>query len=83
MNNAGEIVKQCWMDIPEHYPNTKLHENVVMPNHVHGILQIVNDVNMGVEVQNFGPLRLNDEYYEKNNLVKKIFINTMRPIEGP
>ena len=55
LNNAAEIVKECWLAIPEHYPNTRLHEYVVMPNHVHGILQIVN--NVGVGVQNFEPLQ--------------------------
>ncbi|GJQ59022.1 MAG: hypothetical protein D8M57_04350 [Candidatus Scalindua sp. AMX11] len=55
LNNAGKIAKEFWLDIPEHYPNTRLHEYVVMPNHVHGIIQIVNDV--GVGVQDFEPLQ--------------------------
>ena len=41
LNNAGVHANQCWADIPQHFPNVKLHEQVVMPNHVHGILEIV------------------------------------------
>ncbi len=41
LNDTGEIVRQCWLDIPAHFPNTGLDEFVVMPNHVHGIIVIV------------------------------------------
>ena len=30
------------MNIPRHYPNVVLHEYVIMPNHVHSIVQIVD-----------------------------------------
>ena len=42
LNNIGEIVKQCWDDLPNHYGNCKLDEFIVMPNHVHGIIVIDN-----------------------------------------
>lgn len=41
LNNAGMIVRKCWIAIPEHFPNVILHEYVIMPNHVHGIIQLV------------------------------------------
>ena len=41
LNNAGQIAKQCWQDIPAHFPKVALDEFVIMPNHVHGILYIV------------------------------------------
>jgi len=28
------------MEIPEHFPNVELHEYIIMPNHVHGIIEI-------------------------------------------
>ncbi|MBF8294528.1 MAG: transposase, partial [Bacteroidetes bacterium] len=37
LNEVGEIAVKCWKEIPQHYPNIKLDEFVVMPNHVHGI----------------------------------------------
>ena len=36
----GEIVAQCWADIPAHFPGVSLIEAVVMPDHFHGILFI-------------------------------------------
>lgn len=41
LNNAGKMVENCWYEIPAHFPNIKLHHMVVMPNHFHGIIEIV------------------------------------------
>jgi putative transposase len=38
LNPFGEMVEQCWREIPEHDHYAKLDAFVVMPNHVHGIL---------------------------------------------
>jgi REP element-mobilizing transposase RayT len=42
LNEMGEIAKQCWLEIPNHFPNVTLDEFVIMPNHIHGII-IIND----------------------------------------
>lgn len=39
-NDAGNITNECWLDIPNHFPNVVLHEFIVMPNHIHGIIEI-------------------------------------------
>lgn len=53
LNEAGKIANQCWSNIPEHFPNVILHEFVIMPNHVHGIVEIKkkieNDNILGVD----------------------------------
>ncbi len=41
LNDAGKIANDCWNQIPEHFPNTILHEYIVMPNHIHGIIEIM------------------------------------------
>ena len=41
LNRFGQIVMRAWRGLPRHYPNTVLHEFCVMPNHVHGIIQLV------------------------------------------
>jgi REP element-mobilizing transposase RayT len=46
LNDCGKVAKQCWLDIPSHFPHAKLHEFVIMPNHIHGIIEIVE--NMGI-----------------------------------
>jgi len=44
LNDAGRMVQKCWDDIPVHFPHVELDEFVVMPNHVHGIVLIINTV---------------------------------------
>ncbi|MBS0619502.1 MAG: transposase [Spirochaetes bacterium] len=40
-SEIGQIADEFWREIPQHFPNVQLDEFVVMPNHVHGIIQIV------------------------------------------
>ena len=40
LNDAGKIAGECWLGIPEHFPYAVLHEHIVMPNHVHGIIEL-------------------------------------------
>ena len=37
----GRLVRECWVAIPLHFPQVELHEFVVMPNHLHGLIAIV------------------------------------------
>ena len=41
LNECGQIANDEWMKTPEIRPNVKLHAFVVMPNHMHGIIQIL------------------------------------------
>jgi putative transposase len=41
-NAAGKIANECWLAIPTHFPHAILHEFVVMPNHVHGIIELMS-----------------------------------------
>ncbi|HPN45452.1 MAG TPA: hypothetical protein PLP19_18315 [bacterium] len=43
INAAGKIVWDCWYDLPNHYPNLVLDEFIVMPNHIHGIICIIDN----------------------------------------
>jgi len=40
LNDAGRVAERCWREIPEHFPRAVVDEHVVMPNHVHGLLQL-------------------------------------------
>ena len=48
LSDAGEIVYDCWYDLPNHYPNLILDEFIIMPNHVHGIIIIENNIETGL-----------------------------------
>lgn len=52
LNDAGKNANECWLGIPKHFPNTVLHEYVVMPNHVHGIIELINPVTLGFKILN-------------------------------
>ncbi|HHT9120528.1 MAG TPA: transposase [Candidatus Hypogeohydataceae bacterium YC41] len=67
LSGIGEIVKQCWIGISNHFSHVQLDKYVILPNHVHGIIVIVGDV--GVEniepykrVGNIQPLRKINRY---------------------
>jgi putative transposase len=40
LSAIGEILRACWCEIPQHFPNVSLDEFVIMPNHLHGIIFI-------------------------------------------
>jgi REP element-mobilizing transposase RayT len=50
LNEFGKMTQQCWLEIPNHFPQTQLDEYIIMPDHIHGII-ILNDF---VGVQNVG-----------------------------
>ena len=63
-SDAGVIAEKCWHEIPEHFPQVVLGEFVVMPNHIHGIIEIAganvgaNDVGANnVGANNYLPLQ--------------------------
>ncbi len=61
LSKAGETAQKCWVEIPEHFPNATLHEYIVMPNHVHGIIELINQDNIegqSVGANNYSPLHL-------------------------
>ena len=50
-----------WLDIPKHFPNAVLHEHIVMPNHVHGIVELTQNDVSNVGAKNFLPLQTPNE----------------------
>jgi REP element-mobilizing transposase RayT len=43
LSDAGRAVEACWRAIPDHFPDAALDAVVIMPNHVHGIIWIVDE----------------------------------------
>ena len=50
LNTNGEIARGSWLSIPRHFQNVELDEFVIMPNHLHGIILIVNNSEVEGEV---------------------------------
>ncbi|MCP4653037.1 MAG: hypothetical protein GY858_06615 [Candidatus Omnitrophica bacterium] len=59
LNQCGEIVKNAWLDLPNHHKNIELDEFIVMPNHIHGIINVVAGA---------GPARPSNKNTKNNNL---------------
>ena len=43
VNDAGKMIDNEWLKLPERFKNIRLHQYVVMPNHFHAILEIVGN----------------------------------------
>jgi len=40
LNDVGQIAARYWLEIPKHFSNVVLDEFIIMPNHIHGIIEI-------------------------------------------
>jgi putative transposase len=43
LNRHGHIVRDAWFDLKNHYSHTDLGAFIIMPNHVHGIIVLIDD----------------------------------------
>ena len=44
LSKIGETAEKFWREIVIHFPDVKLDEFIVMPNHIHGIIIIENNI---------------------------------------
>ena len=58
LNEYGQIVSDCWYDLPNHYRNIILDEFQVMPNHIHCIVGVDNSkiINSDIVETGFKPV---------------------------
>ncbi len=52
LSRAGQIVRNCWLEIPKHFGNVQLDEFVILPNHMHGIIVLEKQVECIQPLQN-------------------------------
>jgi putative transposase len=52
LSPMGEIARECWVDIPHHFPGVNVGTFIVMPNHLHGILAIEERARRAVPLRN-------------------------------
>ncbi len=46
LSGLGMIVQDCWIKIPEHFLNVEIEPHSVMPNHIHGVITILDQTSM-------------------------------------
>ena len=44
LTKIGKVAEKFWLEIPNHFPFVELDEFVIMPNHIHGIIEIAKNV---------------------------------------
>jgi REP element-mobilizing transposase RayT len=76
LSRIGKIAEKCWLAISEHYPDAILHEFVIMPDHLHGIIELKrkdhadrSKNNIDVGIQNFESRQI---HIQKRNEYQKI-----------
>jgi len=67
LSKMGIITKQCLIDIPKHFKNVLLDEYVVMPNHVHILINLSKPSLNSVETHHDASLSIkyNNYYYHQ------------------
>lgn len=78
LNRNGYIVRDAWFDLMNHYRHVELGAFVIMPNHVHGIIVLVDDGRGGSPV--LGKTHLPDDPHTDKDILP---INQTRPYVKP
>lgn len=47
LNDIGRLAQKYWIEIRKHNPQITIDEYIVMPNHIHGILILTHQDNVG------------------------------------
>ncbi|MBI3126613.1 MAG: hypothetical protein HYZ11_03310 [Candidatus Tectomicrobia bacterium] len=47
LSEAGAMVQRTWEELPSKYPGMEIDAFVVMPNHIHGIIVLIDPVGAG------------------------------------
>jgi REP element-mobilizing transposase RayT len=70
LNEYGEIVQKWWNEIPIHFLNVELGAFVIMPNHVHGIIWIIDNRRGEVLSPRYSPR------YNPNNNIQNVDLDS-------
>ncbi len=76
LTKLGEIVKDVWRSIPEHHPMAELDEFIIMPNHLHGLIVIDEDIGAIHEL----PLPINRRQMLLSKIVGRFKMNSAKEI---
>ncbi|MCL2760890.1 MAG: hypothetical protein FWD70_04495 [Desulfuromonadales bacterium] len=57
LSKAGAIAAETWLEISARFSNVELHDFIIMPNHVHGIIEIVGARFIAPDIN---PISIND-----------------------
>ena len=58
LSKMGLIINQCLIDIPKHFKNVLINESVIMPNHIHLLLELTKPNVNSVETRHGASLQI-------------------------
>jgi putative transposase len=70
LNDIGKIAGDYWLEIPKHFSNILLDKYIFMPDHLHGIIHIVNSTDAAAQrpyIINSADVAV-QRPYEQNNI---------------
>lgn len=71
LNDAGKMVKRLWYEIPHDFSNINLHEFIIMPNHIHGIIEIIDIHKRNNNICPVGVPLVGTQYADSQNGLEK------------
>ncbi len=78
LSNIGVCAEKCLQAIPLHFPHVRVPLYVVMPNHIHVILQIDSNATQCTEMQNFASLRYGPQCKNLPSVVRGLKIGVTK-----
>jgi len=84
LNDAGEMVRVVWNEIPNHYPGIDADEFAIMPNHIHGIVVIAPATTTG-QPRGVAPtgLTLPDVVHRLKTMTTKCYTDGVKQHDWP
>jgi REP element-mobilizing transposase RayT len=72
LNIAGEMIKQVWVETLTGFSNTRLQNHIIMPNHFHGIIQIVGAESISAQSGESADIPVVIQSFKRNTTIKYI-----------
>lgn len=76
LSQLGGLVKECWVEIPEHFKGVGLDKFRIMPNHIHGIIW-VKEAAGGLNVGN-AYMRSLRERFRTGGVIEEEYMRSVR-----
>jgi len=71
LNDVGKIADEFWQEIPKHFSFVRLDAFQIMPNHVHGILEIFHELRVATRRDEAVPRLYNGAYPQMSAISPK------------
>ena len=82
LSETGKIVENVWKEIPDHFPTVQVEVFQIMPDHVHGIVEIRDLITQNksnpVGVEYIQPQRENPSAISLQSLRLRVFFSTQK-----